>query len=74
MRRSSVLFIPAITLALVAPAPAAVATVPAPAAASGAPPAAAADGWEPRPEQYSKTVTRKDLTSGWTTGSSCAAT
>ena len=61
MRRSSVLFIPAITLALVAPAPAAVATVPAPAAASAAPPAAAADGWEPRPEQYSKTVTRKDL-------------
>lgn len=61
MRRSAVLVIPALTLALLAPAPAAVATVPAPAAASAAPPTAAAGGWRPRPEQYSKTVTRRDL-------------
>ncbi len=61
MRRSAVLVVPTLTLALLAPAPAAVATVPTPAAASAAPSAAAAGGWRPRPEQYSKTVTRTDL-------------
>jgi uncharacterized protein len=60
VRRSSVLVIPALTLALLAPAPAAVAAVPATAAASAAAPARAG-GWQPRPEQYAKTVTRPDL-------------
>ncbi len=60
MRRSAVLVVPALTLALLAPAPTGIAAVPAPAAAA-APAAAKAGGWQPRPEQYKKTVSRKDL-------------
>jgi putative CocE/NonD family hydrolase len=55
-----VLVVPALTLALLAPTPAAVAAVP-PTAAAAAPVAAKAGGWTPRPEQYTKTVTRRDL-------------
>ena len=60
MRRSALLVVPTLTFALLAPAPPAVPAEPAPAAASAAAPAQA-DGWKPRPEQYSKTVSRKDL-------------
>lgn len=58
--RRSLLVVPALTLALLAPAPPGVATGPSPAAAPAAT-AAQANGWKPRPEQYRKTVTRRDL-------------
>ncbi len=58
--RRSLLVVPALTLALLAPAPPGVATGPSPAAAPEAT-AAQANGWKPRPEQYRKTVTRRDL-------------
>jgi len=60
VRRSALLVVPALTLALLAPAPAGASAVSPPAAASAATPAQA-DEWKPRTEQYKTTVTRRDL-------------
>jgi len=62
VRRSHLLVVPALALALLAPAAGVEAVSPpaAPAGAAPSAPAARAD-WTPRPEQYRQTVTRRDL-------------